>query len=134
MNNFVNAQSQSQVGYSFNYEISIEPCQLSESDPKLIVRGFIDHIFSQQNKKLNLQTRYSENGTFYISSNSRIEKFTVENYFTSMRTELLSFKEDIDLKNTDVVVNFALNYGVVKLTGKILPFIYLLPLTAKSEI
>lgn len=109
LNSLVNAQSQAKVGYNFNYEVSIDPCKLSESDPKLIVIDFIDHIFSQQDEKFNLQTRYSESGTFYISSNSRIEKSTVEKYFTLKRTELLSFKENIDLKDKNIHVNFALN-------------------------
>lgn len=84
---------QNEIGYKFNYEINIETAQLNNDEPKNIVRNFIDYIFEEQQEKFNLQTRYNENGVFYISANKRIDQCVVEDYFSNKETNVLSFSE-----------------------------------------
>jgi len=85
--------SQSRIGYEYNYEIKFDVCEFSNKDPKNTVRKFVDFIFQVQNEKSNIQTRYSEDGTLFVSSNTDISECSVEAFFHAEKSELLSFEQ-----------------------------------------
>mgnify|MGYP005820299249 CR=1 FL=1 len=106
---FVNNTSfaQSKVGYKYNYEIRFDVAQFVDKEPKNTVRKFVDYLFEEQNQKFNVQTRYSEDGVIYISSNIRVNKCVVEDFFQLEKSEVLSFKEILKESKTpekDVII------------------------------
>lgn len=84
--------SQSKIGYKYNYEIKFDVTQFANKEPRNTVRKFVDHIFEVQNQKFNVQTRYNEKGILFISSNTIIDKCTVETFFHAEKSEILSFE------------------------------------------
>ena len=85
--------AQSTIGYKYNYEIKFDKSEFVEDEPRNTVRKFIDHIFEVQNEKFNVQTRYSEDGTLFISSNADINECSVESFFHAEKSELISFEQ-----------------------------------------
>lgn len=85
--------SQSKIGYEFNYEIKFDVTQFEDKKPRNTVREFVDFLFTLQNEKFNVQTRYSEDGILFISSNTVIKECAVEEFFNAEESEMLSFEE-----------------------------------------
>lgn len=85
--------SQSRIGYKYNYEVKFDVTQFENQEPKNTVRKFVDYIFEVQNQKFNIQTRYSEDGVLFISSNTNINECSVEAFFHAEKSELISFEQ-----------------------------------------
>lgn len=85
--------SQSKIGYKYNYEVKFDVAEFINKEPRNTVREFVNHIFETQGQKFNVQTRYSEDGVLYISSDVSINECAVEGFFHAEESQMLSFEQ-----------------------------------------